>query len=117
MLFTRLMYLSLAGFPRQCPSNCPCKTYNCDGGFEETCGFPEGFCDMIRTEPVEFKIDWVRVYQDRDDPKQKVGCSTRERPTKKFIDAHEKKYMRDGDVSNSAHSVLLSSCIISSIIY
>lgn len=47
----------------------------------------------------EMKINYVRVYQDKNDPKQKVGCSTKERPTRKFIEAHEKKYMQEGDVS------------------
>ncbi len=47
---------------------------------------------MMQTEPVEYKINWVRVYQDKNDPKQKGGCSTKERPTRKFIEAHEKKY-------------------------
>jgi len=84
------------GFPSKCPDMCPCKTYNCRGGFQETCGFSEGFCNMLQT-PVEYKVNWVRVYQDKNDPKQKVGCSTPERPTRKFIEAHEKKYMQAGD--------------------
>ena len=45
---------------------------------------------MLQT-PVEYKVNWVRVYQDKNDPKQKVGCSTPERPTR--------KYMQAGDVS------------------
>jgi hypothetical protein len=49
-------------------------------------------------KPVEYKVNWVRVYQDKNDPKQKVGCSTPERPTRKFIEAHKKKYMQKGDV-------------------
>lgn len=77
---------------------CPCKTYNCHGGFQETCGFSEGFCDML-SKPAEYQVNWVRVYQDKNDPKQKVGCSTKERPTRKFIEAHKKKYMQAGDVS------------------
>eukprot|EP00985_Skeletonema_marinoi_P002287 scaffold946_cov165-Skeletonema_marinoi.AAC.1 len=85
------------GFPEKCPSNCPCKTYNCRGGYGETCGFSEGFCDMIN-KPVEYKINYVRVYQDKNDPKQKVGCSTPERPTRKFIEAHKEKYMQKGDL-------------------
>lgn len=64
---------------------------------------------MIQTEPVEYKINWVRVYQDKNDPKQKVGCSTKERPTRKFIEAHEKRYKQDGDVSNYQDIVLLIS--------
>ena len=91
---------SFEGFPKQCPAGCPCKEYKCNGDYQETCGFSKGFCDMIKEEPMEYKINWVRVYQDKNDPKQKVGCSTRERPTRRFIKAHEKKYKRDGDVRN-----------------
>lgn len=53
---------------------------------------------MISQKP-QMKVNWVRVYQDPTDEKQKVGCSTPERPTKKFIEANEEKYMMDGDVS------------------
>ncbi|KAL7540766.1 hypothetical protein ACHAXR_010368 [Thalassiosira sp. AJA248-18] len=84
------------GFPSKCPAMCPCKTYNCNGGFQETCGFSGGFCEML-SRPAEYKVNYVRVYQDKNDPKQKVGCSTKERPTRKFIEAHEKKYMKEGD--------------------
>ena len=92
-------FFLFVGFPRQCPTMCPCETYDCRGGFKETCGFSEGFCQMILATPVEYKVNWVRVYQDKADPRQKVGCSTPERPTKKFIEAHEKKYKLEGDVS------------------
>ena len=91
-------FISSLGFPEKCPTMCPCKTYNCHGSFQETCGFSEGFCDMLQ-KPAEYKINWIRVYQDKNDPKQKVGCSTKERPTRKFIKAHEKKYMLAEDVS------------------
>ena len=55
-------------------------------------------------KPAEYKINWIRVYQDKNDPKQKVGCSTKERPTRKFIKAHEKKYMLAEDVSTFSFS-------------
>ena len=51
--------------------------------------------------PAQYKVNWVRVYQDKNDPKQKVGCSTPERPTRKFIEAHAKKYKQTSDVSFS----------------
>ena len=47
----------------------------------------------------EYKINWVRVYQDETDERQKVGCSTPERPTRRFIEAHEKQYKTADDVS------------------
>ncbi len=61
---------------------------------------------MMQPEPPEFKINWVRVYQDKSDPKQKVGCSTIERPTRNYIEAHEKRYKGDGDVGNSCGVIL-----------
>ena len=53
---------------------------------------------MMDGMDVEYKINYVRVYQDPNDPKQKVGCSTPERPTRKFIEAHVKKYKQAGDL-------------------
>ena len=85
------------GFPLQCPNNCPCKVYNCNSKrWQDLCGFSMGFCKMMQSQP-EYKIDWVRAYQDPNDPKQKVGCSTPERPTRKFILAHEKVYKTETD--------------------
>jgi len=88
------------GFPKTCPSNCPCKKYDCHSkDWQELCGFSEGFCDMMKSkEKPEYKINWIRVYQDPDDPVQKVGCSTPERPTRKYIEAHEKLYKVAGDI-------------------
>jgi len=80
------------GFPKKCPLNCPCKEYDCNSkSWAETCGFPAGFCDMMKKDP-EYKINWVRVYQDPNNEKHKVGCSTPERPTRKYIEAHEELY-------------------------
>ena len=94
-----VLFCHVLGVPKQCPAMCPCKTYDCRGGFQETCGFSEGFCQMVLNAPVEYKINWVRVYQDTKDPKQKVGCSTPERPTRTFIKGHEKRYKLETDVS------------------
>lgn len=54
---------------------------------------------MITQTPIEYKINWIRVYQDKNDDRQKVGCSTPERPTRTFIEAHESKYKLEDDVS------------------
>lgn len=43
-------------------------------------------------------MNWVRVYQDPNDELQKVGCSTPERPTRKYIEAHEATYKQVGEV-------------------
>lgn len=85
------------GFPAECPANCPCKTYDCNSAeWSKTCGFSEGFCNMVKKKP-EYKINWVRVFQDKDNPTQKVGCSTPERPTRKFIKAHQDVYKQSQD--------------------
>ena len=88
------------GFPLKCPANCDCKEYDCNSNsYAERCGFSDGFCDMMtkdKTSP-QYKIDWVRVYQDPSKEEQKVGCSTPERPTRRYIEAHEKLYKTDQD--------------------
>eukprot|EP00518_Triparma_eleuthera_P009729 CAMPEP_0182469088 /NCGR_PEP_ID=MMETSP1319-20130603/16525_1 /TAXON_ID=172717 /ORGANISM="Bolidomonas pacifica, Strain RCC208" /LENGTH=650 /DNA_ID=CAMNT_0024669355 /DNA_START=103 /DNA_END=2055 /DNA_ORIENTATION=+ len=93
------------GFPQKCPEGCPCKKYDCNSDkWDDTCGFSPGFCDMIKKkEPgadragAAYKVNWVRVYQDPDNPMHKVGCSTPERPTRLWIEGNEKYYKREGD--------------------
>jgi beta-glucanase (GH16 family) len=86
------------GFPKECPANCPCKVYDCNSRqWQNFCGFSPGFCKMMLEKPPEYKIDWIRAYQDPHDPKHKVGCSTPERPTRKFIVANEKLYKTEAD--------------------
>lgn len=53
---------------------------------------------MMKDNPPKMKVNWVRVYQDPDDSVQKVGCSTPERPTRKWIEAHENVYKTQDDV-------------------
>lgn len=88
------------GFPIGCPANCDCDQYDCNSkNYAAKCGFSEGFCDMMtkgKTSP-QYKIDWVRVYQDPTKEEQKVGCSTPERPSRKYIEANEKLYMLEND--------------------
>ena len=96
------LLLNESGFPGKCPANCPCKTYDCKSDeWQSHCGFSDGFCDMVKntTNKPEYRINWVRVYQDPNDEQQKVGCSTPERPTRKYIEAHESNYKQQGDVS------------------
>jgi hypothetical protein len=90
----------MIGFPTECPANCPCKTYDCSSTqWTKRCGFSEGFCDMMTKTPPEYKINYIRVYQDPENEKHKVGCSTPERPTRKYILAHEDVYKTEDDVS------------------
>jgi hypothetical protein len=87
------------GFPLECPDNCKCKEYDCHSNdYAQRCGFSEGFCEMMtRRDSPQYKINWVRVYQDLNKPEQKVGCSTPERPTRRYIEAHEKLYKSESD--------------------
>ncbi|VEU45172.1 unnamed protein product [Pseudo-nitzschia multistriata] len=88
------------GFPTKCPANCECDEFDCNSKvYADRCGFSDGFCDMMTKgkEPPKYKIDWVRVYQDPTKNEQKVGCSTPERPTRQYIEAHEKLYKTDLD--------------------
>ena len=87
-----LMNIAVAsswGFPKPCPEGCKCECYQC-GNPECTCGLPDGFCDNF---PASFEIDYVRVYQAKNDPKHNVGCSTVDKPTARFIQGHKKDYM------------------------
>ena len=89
------------GFPIECPGNCDCKKFDCHSSdYSKRCGFPEGFCSMMTgADRPEYKINYVRVYQNPDLEEQKVGCSTPERPTRRYIEAHDKLYKRERDVS------------------
>ena len=75
------------GFPK-CPDGCKCKCYEC-GNPECTCGLPDGYCENF---PASFEIDYVRAYQAVNDTKHQLGCSTKSRPTAKFIIGHKKFY-------------------------
>jgi hypothetical protein len=55
-----------------------------------------------KTHKPQYRMNWVRVYQDPNDELQKVGCSTPERPTRKYIEAHERTYKQVGQ----AHPLL-----------
>jgi len=48
-----------------------------------------------------YKINYVRVYQDPRNPKHKIGCSTPERPTRRYIESHQDLYMTEKDVRNA----------------
>lgn len=73
------------GFPNPPPG---CTEYDCktEAG---RCGFNAGFC---KTLPAEFKIGHVRVYQNKNDGNQSIGCNPRSHPTKRYIDGHPQKY-------------------------
>ena len=71
-----------------------CTVYDCKVP-EGRCGMFPGFCQQL---PAEFHVDNIRVYQNREDPLQTIGCNPQDYPTKKFILAHEYRYKRLTDV-------------------
>lgn len=86
------------GFPLNCPTDCKCKEFDCKSSdWQYVCGFPWGFCDMMKSESPQYKIDWIRVYQDKSNPVHKVGCSTPERPTRRYIEGHPNLFKEEGD--------------------
>ena len=86
------------GFPQTCPPGCPCKNYDClSPSFDDKCGFNPGFCPMLQADSAHMKVSWVRVYQDPENSVHKVGCSTPERPTRRWIEGNERNYMKEGD--------------------
>lgn len=88
------------GFPIQCPAGCKCQEFDChSSNYSKQCGFSNGFCQMMLEEDPEYKVNWVRVYQNPDFDEQKVGCSTPERPTRRYIDGHADLYKEKTDVS------------------
>lgn len=52
---------------------------------------------MMTEEDPQYFINYVRVYQDPNKPEQKVGCSTPERPTRRYIEAHSELYKLETD--------------------
>lgn len=79
------------GFP-----NAPwgCTVYDCKDP-DGQCGFNPGFCKSL---PAHFKIDNVRVYQNKKDPRQTIGCNPPDYPTKKYILGHSEKYKATASV-------------------
>ena len=70
-----------------------CTTYDCKVP-EGRCGMYPGFCQSL---PAQFEIDYVRIYQNKNDPKHTQGCNPKDYPTTKFIKAHEYRYKRQTD--------------------
>ena len=62
---------------------------------------------MRSSDPPKYKVDWVRVYQDPNDDLQKVGCSTPERPTRRWIEAHADQYKQEHDVSRMLNDIVI----------
>eukprot|EP00607_Mallomonas_marina_P008784 CAMPEP_0182419324 /NCGR_PEP_ID=MMETSP1167-20130531/3781_1 /TAXON_ID=2988 /ORGANISM="Mallomonas Sp, Strain CCMP3275" /LENGTH=541 /DNA_ID=CAMNT_0024594167 /DNA_START=220 /DNA_END=1845 /DNA_ORIENTATION=+ len=73
-----------------------CDEYDCKTD-EGKCGFFPGFCETL---PATFEMDFIRVYQNKNDSRQTIGCNPPGYPTRKYIKAHEFKYM---DTTKDSH--------------
>lgn len=80
------------GFPQPCPPGCSCSCYEC-GNPDCACGMPHGYCDNF---PAHFEVDFVRVYQAKDEPRHYLGCDPDHRPTALWIKGHQERYMSEG---------------------
>lgn len=69
------------GFPTPCPEGCPCSCFDCRKD-DCLCGLP---ADMCNNFPADFLIDYVRVYQNKQNPSHTIGCSTKTHPTRTWI--------------------------------
>jgi len=81
------------GFPDAYFKNCPKKCWSCRDP-ECACALPPHFCQ--KNVPAHFEIDYVRVYQQRDNPRHTLGCSPPERPTREWIEGHVDRYVKWG---------------------
>ena len=74
------------GMPEPCPKD-ECGAcwlcYDCTNP-ECQCTLPEGM-QGCKNLPAEMKVDFIRLYQDTDDPSHTVGCSPDQYPTEDYI--------------------------------
>jgi len=80
------------GFPIPCPDGCACDCFDCRE-VRCACGVPYQMCKNF---PAYFLIDYIRVYQDESEKAHKVGCSTPEHPSSRYIEAHSNIFSVDG---------------------
>jgi hypothetical protein len=82
-------------FPDAYFLDCKHKCWSCFDPRCAQCALPKGYC---RNFPAFFEIDFVRVYQVKDDNStHTLGCSPPSRPTKSFIEARIDRYKLDAE--------------------
>jgi Beta-glucan synthesis-associated protein SKN1/KRE6/Sbg1 len=95
------------GFPYDVPEWCP-KCYDCDDP-KCACSFYPGFCQMLKSGTTSMYIDYIRVYQSKNDTAHvgaphTLGCDPPDYPTSEWIRGHEYRYMRNPPFSiNDKH--------------
>ena len=95
-----IIYNQLSGF-HILPDGCAFDEYNFNTKYwNKNCGLPPGLCDMFKyiESSIEYKVNWVCVYQDPDYPNKKFWCLVPERPNKRWIEVHEDMYNNEQNV-------------------
>ena len=64
--------------------------YDCTNP-ECQCSLPNGMKNC-KNLPAKIEIDYIRLYQDKEDPSHTLGCSPERFPTAEFIEAHSERY-------------------------
>lgn len=65
------------------------------------------FCnDISPSNPAEYKIDYIRVYQDTSDSSHTLGCDPPDLPTKDYINENWEKYTFDPFVNKQPLSIV-----------
>lgn len=78
------------GFPDAYFLNCKKKCWSCQDPACK-CALPHNFCE--KNVPANFEIDYVRVYQVKEDDRHILGCSPPSRPTHEWIEGHKERYI------------------------
>jgi len=86
------------GFPFTIPDWCTKKCYDCEDP-ACACNYQPGFCNMMKDEGVDFVIDFVRVYQSKNDTAHvgnphTLGCDLAEYPSREYINGYADRYTR-----------------------
>jgi hypothetical protein len=87
------------GFPDAYFLNCKKKCWSCLDPECRKCALPRNFCE--KNIPASFEIDYVRVYQVKDDDRHILGCSPPSRPTKQWIEGHNERYVLWGSLPDA----------------
>jgi len=83
---------SMWGFPVPCPPGCACDCWDCKK-VECLCAIPNKMCNNL---PAHFLIDFVRIYQNKNDSRQWVGCTSKDFPMMRYLEYNKQYYTEKG---------------------
>jgi hypothetical protein len=67
------------------------RQHHCVSIAECQCALPNGMKNC-RNLPAHMRVDYIRLYQDTQDPLHTLSCSPPSHPTADFIAAHEGRH-------------------------